>query len=205
MAREKKEKVKKPFYKKWWVWVIAAIVVFALIPTDDDSTTTTESTESTDTDSNSSEVSAKPAKKKEEAPKTFGIQQEVNVDKFAYTVNSVEETKQITAQYLDPITSDSGKFIIVNVTFKNNDKTSRMLDTELFKLTTADGTEYSASSDADFNLNGDATMFLEEVNPNATRTGKIAFEVPADATEYNLNVSSGLGWSGGDYANIKLK
>ncbi len=27
----KKEKVKKPFYKKWWVWVIAIIVLFGII------------------------------------------------------------------------------------------------------------------------------------------------------------------------------
>ena len=27
----KNEKVKKPFYKKWWVWVLAVIVVFAII------------------------------------------------------------------------------------------------------------------------------------------------------------------------------
>jgi hypothetical protein len=26
----KKEKVKKPFYKKWWVWVIAIIIVYAI-------------------------------------------------------------------------------------------------------------------------------------------------------------------------------
>jgi hypothetical protein len=198
MTTEKKKK--KRFYKRWWFWVLVVVVLIGIGSGGEDDTTT-----STDTDTNSAEVSARPAKKKEEQPKTFGVQQEVNVDKFAYTVNSVEETKQITAQYLDPITSDSGKFVVINVTFKNNDKSARMLDTELFKLTTADGTEYSANTDADFNLNGDATMFMEEVNPNATRTGKIAFEVPADASEYTLNVSSGLGWSGGDYANIKLK
>lgn len=26
----KKEKIKKPFYKKWWVWIIAIIIVFAI-------------------------------------------------------------------------------------------------------------------------------------------------------------------------------
>jgi len=201
MTEVKEKKKKKSLFKRWWFWVIVVIVVGSIASGGSDDTTSTD----TDVDTNSAEVSAKPAKKKEEKPETFGIQQEVNIDKFAYTVNSVEETKQITAQYLDPITSDSGKFVVVNVTFKNNDKAARMLDTELFKLTTADGTEYSADTDADFNLNGDATMFMEDVNPNATRTGKIAFEVPADASEYTLNVSSGLGWSGGDYANIKLK
>lgn len=28
---ENTEKIKKPFYKKWWVWVIAAIVLFGVI------------------------------------------------------------------------------------------------------------------------------------------------------------------------------
>ena len=38
----KKEKVKKPFYKKWWVWVIAVIIVFAIFGGGEDTTETKE-------------------------------------------------------------------------------------------------------------------------------------------------------------------
>lgn len=186
----------KKFFKFGCLGLVAIFVLFAALAlfAGDDTTETT-----------SGNVSSKPADKKEEKVPEFGLNEEVTVDKFAYTVKGVSETKQIEAEYLDPLTSDSGKFVVVDVTFLNKDKSARLLDTDLFKLTTEDGTEYSASTDADFQLNGDSTMFLEEVNPNATRTGKIAFEVPADAADFTLNVSSGLGWSGGEYAKIKLQ
>nr|WP_263324259.1 DUF3862 domain-containing protein [Neobacillus sp. Marseille-Q6967] len=45
MAREK---VKKPFYKRWWVWVLAALVVVALINPGDEGTEQATKTEQTD-------------------------------------------------------------------------------------------------------------------------------------------------------------
>lgn len=196
MAKEKSNK--KPFYKKWWVWVIAIIIIGAMASGGGD-----DETSSTTAEPTKDETSAKDVKK--EKVKTYKVGQEVSVQKLAYTVKGVEETDKITAQYLDPITSDSGKFVVVEVTFKNNDKEARTLDTEMFKVLGDDGTEYTANTDADFQLNGDNAMFLETVNPKATRTGKIAFEVPKDEKSYTLEVSGGLGWSGGKYAKIKLK
>ncbi|SMQ81270.1 hypothetical protein SAMN05444673_4224 [Bacillus sp. OV166] len=52
---------------------------------------------------------------------------------------------------------------------------------------------------------GEANLFLEEVNPQMSRQGKFVVEVPADLCIYSLEVSSGLGWSGGKYETIKLK
>jgi hypothetical protein len=156
---------------------------------------------STTTISSSSE-----SKSSEEAKaQVYSVGQEVKIGKFSYIVNNVSETDKIEADYLEPLTSASGKFVVVDVTFKNLDKEARTLDTELFKLIDDKGTEYSASTDADMYLNGDNMFFLEQVNPNATRTGKVAFEVPKDANSYKLQVSSGLGFTGGEYAEIKLK
>lgn len=36
------EKVKKPFYKRWYVWVLAIIIIFIAIPGGNDATVTTE-------------------------------------------------------------------------------------------------------------------------------------------------------------------
>jgi hypothetical protein len=104
---------------------------------------------------------------------------------------------------LDDLTT-TGKFVIVQVTVLNNDKESRMVDGSMFKLVGSDGTEFSAYSEADMYINSDLGFFLEQVNPKMTRTGKIAFEVPADASGLQLEVSSGLGWSGGEYEVINL-
>jgi hypothetical protein len=43
MAKEKLNKVKKPFYKKWWVWVLAVMIISGLADWDSEETATTES------------------------------------------------------------------------------------------------------------------------------------------------------------------
>jgi hypothetical protein len=188
------DKVKKPIFKRWWFWVLAIIVIFAFSNGGDDSAETT-STESTET---------KAADKKEEK-KAFGLNQEVAVGKFAYTVKSVEEQKELKMEYMDTLKTD-GKFVIIEVVVKNGDKEARMIDGEMFRLVEGDGTEYETTTDADMYINnGDIGFFLQEVNPKMSKTGKIAFEVPAEATDLQLQVSSGLGWSGGDYQVINLK
>jgi hypothetical protein len=188
------DKVKKPIFKRWWFWVLAIIVIFAVSNGGDDSAETT-STGSTET---------KAADKKEEK-KAFGLNQEVAVGKFAYTVKSVEEQKELKMEYMDTLKTD-GKFVIIEVVVKNGDKEARMIDGEMFRLVEGDGTEYETTTDADMYINnGDIGFFLQEVNPKMSKTGKIAFEVPAEATDLQLQVSSGLGWSGGDYQVINLK
>lgn len=171
--------------------VVLCIIVGALSDGDDSTTTSGTASES----KGSEEVKAQ----------VYAVGQEVKIGKFSYIVNNVSETDTIKADYLEPITSDSGKFVVVDVTFKNYDKEARTLDTELFKLIDDKGTEYSANTDADMYLNGDKMFFLEQVNPNTTRNGKVAFEVPKDIKSYKLQVSSGLGFTGGEYAEIKLK
>lgn len=57
----KKEMVKKPFYKKWWVWVIAAIIILPMAFGGDD-----EEKEASGSKPASSEVKDKEEKSKEE-------------------------------------------------------------------------------------------------------------------------------------------
>lgn len=51
----------------------------------------------------------------------------------------------------------------------------------------------------------DGNLFLEEVNPGLSREGQIVFEIPASVENYSLEVSSGLGWSGGEVKSVTLK
>ncbi|MGE7649133.1 DUF4352 domain-containing protein [Peribacillus frigoritolerans] len=41
-------------------------------------------------------------------------------------------------------------------------------------------------------------MFWKKVNPGLNRKGTNVFEIPSDVTDYKLEVSSGIGWSGGE-------
>ncbi|MDP9738272.1 DUF4352 domain-containing protein [Peribacillus frigoritolerans] len=204
MSKEKKIKVKKPFYKKWWVWVIAIIIIVNIASGGDEEESSTE----TKSDTKATETTAKPAEEKKaepkkEAPKQHQVGDIVKVGKLEYTVKGVEETKKISNVLGDKTTE--GKFVIVEMAIKNLDKKERMADSNMFKIK-ADGAEYGADAELDMYVNeGGIGFFLETMNPNISKTGKVVFELPAEAKEYNIEVSSGAGWSGGEYEQIKLK
>lgn len=190
----------KKFLKFVGFALLAIIVLGVFASMGDDSGSDTAST--TEEEVKAEENSDAKSEKKVE---TVGIGTEVEVGKLAYKVNGVEEMPEIKAEYMDTLTT-SGKFIIVDMTIKNNDKEARFVDTEMFRLVDADGTEFSTKSEADMYINeSDLGFFLSEINPKMDKTGKVAFEVPADATDLQLQVSSGYGWSGGKYKNINLK
>ncbi|MUK89115.1 hypothetical protein GMD78_12095 [Ornithinibacillus sp. L9] len=48
------EKVKKPFYKKWWVWLIAVIIFIAIITPGEDDSETASTDDNTEVESNES-------------------------------------------------------------------------------------------------------------------------------------------------------
>ncbi|MDP1418566.1 DUF4352 domain-containing protein [Peribacillus simplex] len=203
MSKGKKIKVKKPFYKKWWVWVLAIIVIANIASGGDEEETSTE----TKSDTKATETTAKPEEKKEEpkkeAPKQHQVGDVVKVGKLEYTVKGVEETQKISNVLGDKTTE--GKFVIVEMAIKNLDKKERMADSNMFKIK-ADGAEYGADAELDMYVNeGGIGFFLETMNPNISKTGKVVFELPTEAKAYNIEVSSGAGWSGGEYEQIKLK
>ncbi len=140
-----------------------------------------------------------------EKKSAFSIGDDVTVGDLAYRVESSKEASSIQSgnEFIDDLTT-TGKFVIIDVTVQNNDKESRYVDGAMFKLLDKDGAEYSSTSEADMLINDGTGFFLEKINPKMSRRGKVAFEVPADATNLKLQVSSGLGWSGGDYEEISL-
>jgi hypothetical protein len=174
-------------------WGLSVIVIALFVTLMMGSSESTESTEKSKKDSG-------------EAKQTFKIGDNVKVEDFIYRVEGVEEKSRIESgnQFIDDVTT-TGKFVIVDVTVTNNDKESRYVDSNMFKLLDSGGTEFSASNDANTLINSDMGFFLEEINPKLNRRGKIAFEVPKDAVNLSLQVSSGLGWSGGEYESISLQ
>jgi Domain of unknown function (DUF4352) len=190
--------VMKKFLKYGIFAVIAIIIIGALVNGDDE----TSEPASSETSSSNSESSKD--KEKSDEPETFGVGQDVPVGKLSYTVNEFTEETEVSHEYMGSLTTE-GKFVIVDVTVKNNDSEARIIDSDMFRLLGNDGTEYSSNSEADLYINDDAGFFLTEVNPKMSKTGKIAFEVPSDESEFVLQVSSGFGWSGGEYNTIELK
>lgn len=133
----------------------------------------------------------------------FAIGEKVKVDDLEYTVNSIERADTVGGQYTSS-TAD-GKYIVADVTVKNNGNKSITIDTELFKILNGDatnGADAAASTEAN---PSDIGFFLEQLNPSSEKTGKVVFDVSeetAQSDKLKMQVSSGM--FGTKKANINL-
>ncbi|WP_066248528.1 DUF4352 domain-containing protein [Neobacillus drentensis] len=148
-------------------------------------------------------------KKKADAAKkaTYKVGNKFKVGDFEYVITSIKEDRVIKSdnQFIKN-KETQGKFAIIDFTVMNLDKEARMVDSSLFLIKDSKDREYEPMVDGDIMmLLGDSNLFLEDVNPGLSRKGKIVFELPTDVKSYSLEVSSGVGWSGGKYKTIKLK
>jgi len=164
----------------------------------------------TETDSESAteqEVEATEEDGEEGNNEVYGIGDYVEVGKLAYTVHSVETTNILESdnQFIDPATTD-GQCVIVEIEAFNNDSETRMVDSSMFKLIDDQGREFNTSTDTDVMmvLDESLNLFLQDINPGISKTGKLVFELPNDVSSYELQVSSGFGFAGGEYATIEL-
>lgn len=195
-----KEKIKKPFYKKIWVWVLAIIVVIAIASGGEEEADTANKSSKESTDQ-ASEVKA------EEEVKTAKIGEPSTVGDVTFTVNGVEETSEINSgnEYVDNATT-SGKYIILDLTVQNGKSEAITVDSSFFKLI-ADGTEYEPTTDGTVMMAmGDAMsdFFLTQINPNLEKSGKIVIEVGADEELSNMVLQAQTGVFGTEMTEISL-
>lgn len=175
-------KVKKPFYKKWWVWLLAIIVVIAITSGGDDTPTekaTDKAEPKTEEKSKAKEVVA------------AGIGEVVKVGDVEFTVNETTTAKNVGGEY----GSDAkGTFLIVDVTVTNLGTEAITTDSSFFKLKVGEKT-YEADSSASISADMKMNFFYEEINPDLSSTGKVVFDV-SDAViaspELMLQVQSGF-------------
>ncbi|MGM7637143.1 DUF4352 domain-containing protein [Bacillus sp. Hm123] len=145
---------------------------------------------------------------KDKESKTFNVGDEVKVGELAYKVTNVTATNEIKSdnQFIESAKTD-GQFILVDIEAVNNDKKARMVDSNMFKVKDNSGREFEPTSDSEVMMAVEGAMdfFLQDINPGISKKGKVVFELPQDSSSYSLEVSSGFGWSGGEYEKIKLK
>lgn len=138
-----------------------------------------------------------------EEKQEFAIGEKVKVGDLEYTVNSIEKAGTVGGQYTTS-TAD-GKYIVADVTVKNNGDESITIDTELFKILNGDatnGADAAASTEAN---PSDIGFFLEQLNPSSEKTGKVVFDVSektAQSDKLKMEVSSGM--FGTEKAKISL-
>ena len=165
-----------------------------------------EETSGTDTETTAEEKTDK--KDKKEEAKVYQIGDLVETGKLAYKVTNAESKSELKSdnEFIESATT-TGQFILIDIEAFNNDKDARMIDSSMFKILDDQSREFNPSSDSEVMMVVDGAMdfFLQDINPGLSKTGQLVFELPADAKSYSLQVSSGFGWSGGEYETIKLK
>lgn len=206
-----KEKVKKPFYKKWWIWAIAVVVIFAFAQGGGDADSKADAPAASKP---SAEPKASPeadAAAKEDAPvaeeapeaeepeaAAYKIGDKVTVGDMEYVIND-KKVKSKVGPAIAP-TEASGEFVIIDVTLKNNGNDAVTVDSSFFKLQQGEKT-FEADSMASMSANQgndggiENSFFYEEVNPDSKITGKVAFDVSAkvaSSKDLQLQVQTGI-------------
>lgn len=129
-----------------------------------------------------------------EEPKYKKIGEQIEIGNFSYIVNSVNFEKSVGNEFAKR--RADGIFLIVSVTFRNNDNEEHTLDNSFFKLTDVDQTEFSSSTEgvSALEMSGQETLFLKQCNPKISKSGFLIFEVP-EKDVYDLHLSGGF-WNG---------
>ena len=191
MAKEKSNK--KPFYKKWWVWVIAIIIIGALATGGEDTPTESAGGEK------ATPTESKKESKKAEA--SVGIGQVLKVGNVEFTVNGTSTSKNVGGEYG---ANSKGTYLLVDVTVTNKGNESITTDTSFFQLL-VDGKKFDADGSASIYANEQSDFFLEQVNPDVTNQGVVVFDVSDEViANPDLMLQVQTGFFGTETGTIKL-
>ncbi|AWZ48473.1 DUF4352 domain-containing protein [Clostridiaceae bacterium 14S0207] len=162
------EKIKKPFYKKWWVWVVAVIIIAGIGGNMNKSKPTsmkasTESKQETKQKENKKEES-----KKEEI---FGVNEPVKFNDMIMSVTNIKKSNG--SEFEKP---KSGKeFVIVTVKIENKGKDKVHYNPFDFKMQNSKG---QIEDEGLITIDSDTALNDGELAPNGEVEGTLAFEQP---------------------------
>ncbi|MCR4314254.1 MAG: DUF4352 domain-containing protein [Candidatus Uhrbacteria bacterium] len=134
----------------------------------------------------------------------YGLEQEAPAGDLIFTANSITKKATIGSSY-SAKTSQSGTYLLVNVTVENSGNETITIDSSLFSLTDSEGREFSHSNEGQTALimSGSNNFFLKQVQPGLSSTGDVVFEIPTDATGLQLTVKPSI--FSGKKATISLE
>ena len=191
----------KKFFKIGCGGLLALIILGAIIGAlgGEDTSTNDDNTETEQQETSEPATEEKTEEKAEEKTKeTVGIGTPLEVGDAIFTLNGVELADQVGPSVLP--TKASGKYIVLNVTYRNNGNEAVTIDSSFFKLKRGDKT-YEADSAASMSANQGEngaiqnSFFLQEVNPDMEISGRVVFDVApevAEATDLQLQVQTGF-------------
>ncbi|WP_164669381.1 DUF4352 domain-containing protein [Virgibacillus doumboii] len=148
-------------------------------------------------------------KEKEGKVKKASVGETATVANVGFTVDNVKSTSEIDSgnEFVENATT-SGKFVILDVTVKNDQKEALTMNSSYFKIKTADGTTYDPITDGQVMMAmGDnmGDFFLTQINPGLSKSGKVVFEVPKDMKLKGSVLHCQTGFFGTESIEISLK
>ena len=172
---------KKPFYKRWWVWVLGVIVLFIVIGASGSSTTPQKV-------GSNGEASAQTTST---AQSTYKVGDQIKLGNSVITVNSVSLSQG--GQYTKP--QAGNQWVNVNLTIQNTGSSQQYVTTlgQMF-VRDADGNSYQVAVTDKIMANPNNSLD-GSVIANSKRTAWVGFEVPVGTTglqfQYNGSIFGG--------------
>lgn len=173
---------------------------------DDTEKSATADAEQTKEESKEVESKEEPRAKAKPKKEIAKIGQPATAGKLVYTVNGVEEKKELK-NILGSKKPGSGTFIILELTIENKDNEGRSISEAMTKLIDKEGNKYEPSSDAFMYMDDKApeqSMF-NNINPKGKKTFKVVYDVAGSATDYTFVGTGGFDLFDNGEAKIQLK
>ena len=133
------------------------------------------------------------AKEKEPKPKPqYSVGQTAQVANVTWKVSDAFLTNQLNSSFG---THKRGRFVVIDFTFTNNRNEEVTLDPDLHMiLKDSQGREFGTDLDAYEFMPPDLDIFLVPVNPGVSKTGRVIYQVGADATGFTLTLDDVEFW-----------
>lgn len=164
-----KERVRKPIYKRWWVWIIAIIILIGIVAKDGESEQTSGEPQTVENSDNTEEEKDE----KNIENKEFKIGEKVELDGHVVEVTEVE--KSSGDDFDKP--SDGKEYVIVHVSIENNGDKEISYNPFNFKMKNSNG----QIEDQTFTIiDNDTALSSGDLAPGGNVSGTIAFEQPID-------------------------
>ncbi|MBK5347275.1 DUF4352 domain-containing protein [Bacillus sp. TH44] len=183
--------------------IVCLVLAMILIPSEDKEEkpkakeTTQQASTAPKEEPKKEEVKKEQPKKKEEPKKEEPkkeLSKEGESSKVKIAVGSVESIDSVGGEYLKE--KAQGVFKVVEISITNNQKDAITVDANSFKLMDNQDREFTYSTQAqtayDIGNGGKSDFFLKQLNPGLSQTGKIIFDVPADAQGLVLKARGGM-------------
>ncbi|MFC4559747.1 DUF4352 domain-containing protein [Virgibacillus kekensis] len=189
--------------------VVLGIVIALFSGGDDSPDTASGNSGKADQEQTSDNNQQENDKSETENVKKASVGETATVADVGFKVENVKTTSEIDSgnEFVENATT-SGKFVILDVAVKNDQKEPLTVDSSYFKIKSSDGTTYEPITDgAVMMAMGDnmGDFFLTQINPGLSKSGKVVFEVPKDLKLEGSVLHCQTGFFGTESIEISLK